>query len=199
MTEASPQIIVIAGPNGAGKSTLAPFLLRDTFGLMEYINADTIAQGLSAFAPESVAFEAGRVMLRRLHDLAKQRGSFAFETTLASRFYAPWIAGLRQRGYGFNLMFLWLRSSELAVQRVRGRVRMGGHNVPESVIRRRYIKGVRNFFDLYQALADSWGVYDNSSPGEPKFVAKGSGSSVTEIFIEDTWQQLVRQVNESRT
>ena len=199
MIEPSLQVIVIAGPNGAGKSTLVPLMLRDTYGLEDFVNADTIAQGLSAFAPESVAFEAGRVMLKRLHGLAKQRVSFAFETTLSSRSYAPWIAGMRQQGYESNLMFFWLRSSELAVQRVRGRVRMGGHNVPESVIRRRYIKGVRNFFDLYQALADSWGVYDNSSPGEPKFVAKGSGSSVTEIFIEDTWQQLVRQVNESRT
>jgi predicted ABC-type ATPase len=91
----SPKLIVIAGCNGAGKSTLAPHLLRDTFGLTEYVNADTIARGLSAFAPEKVALEAGRVMLKRLRDLATRRAHFAFESTLASRTYAPWIAELK--------------------------------------------------------------------------------------------------------
>jgi len=121
MCEQSPKIIIIAGPNGAGKSTLAPFLLRDTLGLMQYVNADSIALGLSAFQPEKIAFEAGRIMLKRLHDLARQRASFAFESTLASRSYARWVAGLRHQGYDFQLLFLWLRSHHLAVQRVRAR------------------------------------------------------------------------------
>src|SRR5215208_6917857 len=99
MAESTPNVIIIAGPNGAGKSTLAPFLLRDYLGIVEYVNADTIAKGLSAFQPETVAFDAGRIMLRRLHDLAKQRADFAFETTLASRSYAPWIKSLCQHGY----------------------------------------------------------------------------------------------------
>ena len=104
MSEISPQIIIIAGPNGAGKSTLAPLLLRDKLKLTEYVNADTIALGLSAFAPEKAAIEAGRVMLKRLHDLAAQRKSFAFETTLATRSYAKWLKRLIEQGYDVHLI-----------------------------------------------------------------------------------------------
>jgi predicted ABC-type ATPase len=190
------KVLAIAGPNGAGKSTLAPFLLRDEYGLLEFVNADAIAHGLSAFNPQSVAFEAGRVMLKRLRDLALRGESFAFETTLSSRSYAPWISGLRRQGYEFNLMFLWLRSPELAVERVRARVRAGGRDVPEGVIRRRYVKGVRNFFGLYQPLSDSWGVYDNSSRDEPRLLAQGVGKTVSRILVENVWQEFEGQTNE---
>jgi len=199
MVDSEPQVIVIAGPNGAGKSTLAPFMLRDAYGVAEFVNADTIARGLSAFNPEGVAFEAGRVMLNRLRDLAEQRATFAFETTLSSRTYARWISNLRQRGYIFNIMFLWLNSPELAVQRVGERVRMGGHDIPEDVIRRRYFKGIRNFIHLYQLLAESWGVYDNSSRGNPRFMAQGSRTNTTKIFLDEEWQKFLEQANESRT
>lgn len=189
MAEANPQMIVIAGPNGAGKTTLAPLLLRDTLGLMEYVNADPIALGLSAFQPDTVAFEAGRVMLKRLRDLAEQRISFAFESTLTSRSYAPWIKRLRQQGYDFHLLFLWLRSPEIAVERVRERVRRGGHDVPEAVIRRRYVKGASNFFQLYRPLAKTWGVYDNSGLGDPLLTAVGEGNVTGIVPQPDLWQR----------
>jgi predicted ABC-type ATPase len=128
MAEQSPTVIVIAGPNGAGKSTSAPVLLPKTLEVLEFVNADTIASGLSAFRSESVAVEAGRIMLRRLAELAGERANFAFETTLASRSFAPWIAGLRQTGYLFHLVFLWLPTPDLAIKRVLARVRQGGHN-----------------------------------------------------------------------
>src|SRR5436305_9828452 len=150
MKNPDPLVIAVAGPNGAGKTTLAPFLLRDHFGLLEYVNADTIALGLSAFQPEGAAFEAARVMLKRLHDLADARSDFAFETTLATRSYATWINKLKRKGYSFHLIFLWLRSHELALERVKKRVLSGGHDVPEAVVRRRYARGVRNFFESYQ-------------------------------------------------
>lgn len=155
---ANPKIIVIAGCNGAGKSTLAPVLLRDALGLTDYINADTIAQGLSAFSPEKVAVEAGRVMLKRLCDLAERRANFAFESTLASRFYASWIKELKKSGYEFWLIFIWLESPELAIRRVAERVKLGSHSIEETTIRRRYFRGLKNFFELYQPLADSWSV-----------------------------------------
>jgi predicted ABC-type ATPase len=185
----SPKIVVIAGPNGAGKSTLAPFLLRDTYGLTQFVNADAIALGLSAFEPESVAFEAGRIMLERLRELAGRREDFAFETTLASRHYARWIGSLRQRGYEFHLIYLWLNSADLALQRVGERVRLGGHDVPEDVVRRRYTKGVLNFFGLYRALADTWGIYDNSGTDEPLQIAAGVRNEFVEISGEELWQQ----------
>lgn len=189
MKNPDPLVIAIAGPNGAGKTTLAPFLIKDKYGLMEYVNADPIALGLAAFSPESVAFEAGRIMLKRLHGLAEQGSDFAFETTLASRSYANWIKTLRASGYEFHLIYLWLDSAELAVQRVRERVRKGGHDVPEEVVRRRYAKGVQNFFELYRGLADTWGIYDNSRSGGPVQIAVKNKNTATEILREDLWRQ----------
>lgn len=122
-------VIVISGANGAGKSTLAPFLLRDTFGILEYVNADTIAEGLSAFAPENAAIEADRTMLKRLDELAAESKNFAFETTLASRSYAARLSDLQSKDYRFHLIYLWLESSQLAIERVRSRVRSGGHKI----------------------------------------------------------------------
>jgi len=139
-------LIVIAGPNGAGKSTTASSLLKGTLEVTEFVNADLIAQGLSGFQPEGAVFHAGRVMLERIHYLAKKRVDFAFETTLASRTFAPWIAELLKTGSAFHLVFLWLPNEEFAVERVAERVRMGGHNVPEETIRRRYHAGIGNFF-----------------------------------------------------
>ena len=157
-----PNVIIIAGANGAGKATLAPYLLRDTLGITEYVNADTIAAGLSAFAPENSAFEAGKVMLAPLSELAGQKRDFAFETTLAARFYANWLKKRQSEGYRFHLVFLYLRSAELAVERVKSRVGLGGHSIPETVINRRYDKGLRNFFQLYRPIADSWRFYEAS-------------------------------------
>jgi predicted ABC-type ATPase len=186
MVETTPQVVVIAGPNGAGKTTLAPFLLRDRLGLLEYVNADPIAHGLSGFDPASVALQAGRVMLNRLHELAEQRKTFAFETTLAAKHYAGWIKKLRDNGYAFQLIFLWLRSPDLAVQRVRARVRAGGHEVPEQVIRRRHAAGPTNFWEFYQPLADAWAVYDNSEL-EKSLIAAGDREVPLLIYDKRSW------------
>src|SRR5882762_4971293 len=187
MNETSRQVIVIAGPNGAGKTTLSPFLLRDKLGVLEYVNADPIALGLSGFDPGGVSFEAGRVMLNRLHDLAEQQQTFAFESTLAARSYVHWIDGLRSNGYSFQLMFLWLRSADLAVERVRERVRAGGHDVAEEVIRRRYDGGLRNFWRFYQPLADAWSVYDNSESTEPISIASGGRNRTLTVVQPASW------------
>lgn len=191
-----PQVIIIAGPNGAGKTELAPHLLRDRLGLLEYVNAGTISQGLSAFQPEQAAFEAGRIMLKRLHELAERRKSFAFETTLATRSYAGWIRGLRQDGYRANLMFVSLSSPELAIERVRHRVASGGHNIPEETIRRRYRKGIKNFLTLYQPLADEWGVFNNSDWTPLSLIASGSGQVTKTVFLSDLWDKFQEAANE---
>ncbi len=192
MSDSSPQVIIIAGPNGAGKSTLAPLLLKDTLTVMEYVNSDTIALGLSAFQPEAAAFEAGRVTLKRLRNLVKQHHHFSFETTLATRSYAPWIQGLSQKGYKFHLLFLWLRTPELAIQRVKERVRLGGHHIPETIIRRRYQRGIKNFFTLYSPLVQSWGVYDNSS-NSPGLIATVHQNESPVVHQNDLWVQLRNQ------
>ena len=190
MIETSPSVIVLAGPNGAGKSTAAPRLLKGTLGVVQFVNADVIAQGLAAFAPERVAIEAGSIMHARLRELAERRRDFAFETTLASRSLAPWLAELVRTGYQFHLVFLGLVSADLAVQRVADRVRMGGHDVPEQTIRRRYDRGLRNFFRLYQTLATTWAMYDNSETAGMRLIAAGQGHQVTELPEPSIWQQI---------
>jgi len=187
----NPKIIVIAGCNGAGKSTIAPHLLRDAFGLKEFVNADTIAQGLSAFSPESVSLEAGKLMLKRLRELANGRKSFAFETTLATRFYAQWMKDLKSQGFEFHLVFLWLKNPELASARVKERVASGGHNIPEYVIYRRYFKGLQNFFKLYKPLANSWTFYDNSKFGNPDIIAEGVKES-ERILNQKVWREICK-------
>lgn len=186
-----PNVIVISGANGAGKSTLAPFLLRDTFGILEYVNADTIAEGLSAFAPEKAAFYAGKIMLERLNGLAAERKDFAFETTLASRSYAKRLAGLQSTDYHFHLVYLWLESAELAIERVRARVRAGGHDIPKATIKRRYERGRHNFINLYQPLADSWQVFDVSTFA-PRIIAFGDKINQQTIENQALWKQIKR-------
>jgi predicted ABC-type ATPase len=192
MANSHPTVIVLAGPNGSGKTTAAPKLLRDVLGVVEFVNADTIAQGLAAFGPELVALEAGAILLSRLRQLAVRRRNFAFETTLAGRSLAPWLVRLIDDGYEFHLVFLWLPSPEMAVARVADRVRMGGHHVPEETIRRRYRAGLRNFFRLYMPLATKWRVYDNSNV-EMQLIAEGEGTTVTRISGPDKWQELLRE------
>lgn len=185
-----PHVIIIAGPNGAGKSTTAPAILQGALGVTEFVNADTIAAGLSAFNPEKAAFHAGRVMLERLQQLAADREDFAFETTLASKTFAYWIQSLKQTGYIFHLVYLWLPSPEIATARVDERVSMGGHNVPEVIIRRRYHAGLKNFFGMYQQLADTWRIYDNSAPGSPRLLSAGERTIITKVVDASLWDSL---------
>jgi len=179
-------VVILAGPNGAGKSTVAPALLHGALAVNEFVNADVIASGLSAFDPESAAIAAGRVMLSRIRELASQRVNFAFETTLASRTFAPWLRQLVTSGYSAHLVFLWLPSADFAVDRVAERVRTGGHNVPPETVRRRYAAGLRNFFQLYQPLVSGWVLYDSSGP-VPRPVAEGLASHPPTVYDRDVW------------
>lgn len=184
---------MLAGPNGAGKTTASRPLLTGALAVEEFVNADAIAKGLSAFRPESVAIEAGRIMLARLHELAARRASFAFETTLASRTFAPWIKRLIADGYAFRLIFLWLPSADHAVTRVRERVSSGGHEVPEAVIRRRYEAGLRNFFCLYSPISESWMLLDNSAGGVPTLIAEGCFEEATVVSSSALWDNLKQE------
>lgn len=126
-----PHLVIIAGPNGSGKTSSAPAILRDALDVLDYVNADVIAQGLSGFEPEKASIQAGRIMLKRIQELATEKSNFAFETTLASRSFANLISKLKKSDYQFHLIFLWLENVELAISRVAERVKMGGHSVPE--------------------------------------------------------------------
>ncbi|HEX6882101.1 MAG TPA: AAA family ATPase [Planctomycetota bacterium] len=184
----SLDLVIVAGPNGAGKSTMAEALLRGDLSVEEFVNADVIARGLSAFSPGAAALAAGRILLTRIRELARQRVSFAFETTLASRTIAPWIRTLEPIGYQVHIVYFWLPSPELAVQRVRHRVLSGGHDVPEGTIRRRYQRSLSNFFTLYRPLAHTWHVYDNASSSGPCLIARGRRGSADEVVDASTWR-----------
>jgi predicted ABC-type ATPase len=187
----SPVVVALAGPNGAGKSTTGLPLLKEALGVTQLVNADLIAEGLAAFDPEGAALTAGKVMLGRIKDLAHSRASFAFETTLAARSYVRWIVTLTEAGYQFHIVFLWLPSPEFALVRVRDRVRRGGHSVPEGTVRRRFHAGLRNFFSLYQPVADTWRVLDNSRTPPARLVAAGRGREVRLVEDAATWRHLL--------
>lgn len=194
-----PKVVVIAGPNGAGKSTAAPAVLRNTLRVSEFVNADTIAAGLSAFSPDAVAVAAGRIMLDRLRDLAGEGRDFAFETTLASKSFAPWLRTLQRRGYAFHLVYLWLPTVELAIARVAERVRRGGHAVAEGTVRRRYDRSLFNFFGIYSQFADSWLMVNNSVRPRPRLVAKRAVGRSVRIFRADEWSALRARYERQRS
>jgi predicted ABC-type ATPase len=188
-----PLIVVIAGPNGAGKSSTAPRLLQGALAVNEFVNADTIALGLSAFRADQAALPAGRVMLTRLHLLARNGESFAFETTLASRTFAPWLRARREEGYRVHIAFLSLPGTELAVARVGERVRLGGHDVPAPVVRRRYVAGLRNFFAVYRHIADGWQLFDNSDVAAPRLIATAHAGFPAQIVNDTGWDLLLEK------
>ena len=156
------KIIVIAGPNGAGKTTFARAFLPAEANLPRFINADQIAAGLAAFAPETVAIRAGRLMLEEIALCVERGDSFAFETTLSGLSYLRAIREWRQCGYRVSLYFLSLPSAETAIARVAERVSQGGHDIPAVVICRRFAKGLENFHRQYKMAVDDWTLYDNS-------------------------------------
>lgn len=163
------RIIIIAGPNGAGKTTFAMEFLPNEAGCPVFINADLIAAGLSPFRPRLAAIKARRLMLREMAEHVSRSESFAFETTLAGTQYARKIPRWQKAGYHVTLIFLSLPSRDMAIERIAERVRQGGHAVPETVIRRRFATGRRNFDELYRNLVDDWVEYDNSS-AEPRII-----------------------------
>lgn len=182
-------LFVIAGPNGAGKSTAAPRLLTGARRVAAFVNADDIA-----VAQDVGEIEAGRIMLRRLDELARDRQHFAIETTLASRSLRPRIEALQKSGYFFHLTYVWLPSADMAVQRVAARVRAGGHAIPEVVIRRRYARRLENFFNLYMPIADAWQIVENSWRNTLRPIAMRNPGGPMRIDDPELWQRLSRGV-----
>jgi predicted ABC-type ATPase len=167
--------------------------VRQALGVDDFVNADTIARGLSEFAPEQVAVAAGRIMLRRIRQLAAEHRSFAFETTLASRTFGSQLKRMQGAGYTLHLVFLWLPSADLAIERVKLRVKLGGHDVAPDVVRRRYRRGLSNFFNIYRPIADSWIMLDNSSRSSTKPIAWRNMGGPLEIVRSGPWLELCKQ------
>ncbi len=180
-----PDLYIIGGPNGAGKTTTA-MRVFPRLGVTHFVNADLIAQGLSPLNVESAARAAGRIMLDEMEARLAAGDDFALETTLASRTLAPFVKRCKAAGYRFILIYVWLESAGLAVERVAKRVSAGGHNIPEDVIRRRYERGRANFFSLYKDLADEWTIVDNT-PTLSVTVARMNDGEI-EILQPQTWE-----------
>lgn len=179
----SNHLYIIAGCNGAGKTTASFTILPDILNCYEFVNADEIARGLSPFQPEKVALQAGKIMLNRIDELFSLKVDFAFETTLASKTYKEKVLYAQENGYKVVLLFFWLRTVELAIERVKSRVLEGGHDIPEETIKRRYVNGLKNLFDIYLPLVDSYILIDNSFT-KYSFIAEGTKES--EIIINDS-------------
>ena len=182
-------LYIISGCNGAGKTTASYTVLPEILECREFVNADEIAKGLSPFNPESVAIEAGRLMLQRIDELLARNETFSIETTLATKSYLNLVRKAQSKGYQVRLVFFWLESSELAVQRVAERVSKGGHNIPSDVIHRRYKAGIRNLLNLFMKEVDLWTIYDNSN-NKRVFIAKGGKNIVEEIYSEKIFNKI---------
>jgi predicted ABC-type ATPase len=184
-------LYVISGCNGAGKTTASYSILPDMLNCKEFVNADEIANGLSPFQPDNVAIEAGRIMLSRIKHLLNHNVDFAFETTLATKSYAQFIQEAQSKGYMVTLIYFWLNSPELAIERVKTRVISGGHNIPDDVIRRRYDAGICNLSKLYLPICDYWLIIDNSEPPF-KIIAEGFKKENIEINDQIIYNLIVK-------
>ena len=171
-------LYIIAGCNGAGKTTASFTILPEILHCKEFVNADEIAKGLSPFQPEKVAVEAGRIMINRINDLFKENLSFAFETTLATKSYRNKILSAKKGGYTITLLFFWLQTIELAKERVATRVLEGGHNIPNDIIERRYLNGIKNLFSIYIPIVDELMIFDNSQMKSELIASKSNDSSL---------------------
>lgn len=192
-----PNLFIIAGPNGAGKTTAAYTLLPEVLEILEFVNADEIARGLSPFNVDSVAFEAGRLMLQRIDHLLTKSIDFAFETTLATRFYVQTIHRAQQIGYTVSLYYFWVPSADMSKERVAVRVAKGGHNISADVIERRYEWSLSNLARLYTPICDYFTVFNNAG-AVPEMIASGEKNIDTDALDNEIWVKILGYESNSR-
>jgi predicted ABC-type ATPase len=183
-------LYIIAGCNGAGKTTASFNILPSILNCREFVNADEIARGISPFHPEGVSIDAARLMLKRIDELFQMGEDFAIETTLASRSHRNTIRNAKELGYSTTLIYFWLESPELAIDRVKNRVSEGGHNIPVDVIIRRYFAGVRNLFEFYSDICDNVFIYDNSK-SQPELIYDKELNGTGMVHVLDKFETIM--------
>lgn len=195
-TPMKKKLYIIGGCNGAGKTTASFTILPNMLNCKEFINADEIAKGLSPFQPEKISLEAGRIMLKRINELLELNENFAFETTLATKSYKSKIIKAHHKNYTVILLFFWLQNVELAIERVKTRVAEGGHNIETDIIKRRFINGIKNLFDIYLSIVDEAMIFDNSG-GKPELIAEKILKSDLRILNKIKFHKLKKQYDET--
>lgn len=181
-----PTLYIISGCNRAGKTTASYTVLPGILKCQEFVNADSIAVGLSPFRPEKVAFEAGRLMLQRIEQLIESKTTFAIETTLSTKSYKVTIKKCKNRGYNIVLLFFWLSSPDLAIERIKDRVKRGGHHIPDNVVKRRYKRGIDNLFRIFIPICDYWQVINNSD-SKTEIIAEGEKVLDKYVYNTEIW------------
>lgn len=189
-------LYIIGGCNGAGKTTASFTILPEILDCKEFVNADEIAKGLSPFQPEKVSLESGRIMLHRINELLEINQNFAFETTLATKSYKSKVIEAQAKGYNVTLLFFWLQNVDLAIERVKTRVQEGGHNIESEVVKRRYVNGIRNLFNLYLPIVNEAMIFDNSG-GKSELIAEKVLESDIDIINNIKFDKLKKYYNES--
>lgn len=185
-------LYIIAGCNGAGKTTASYTVLPEMLNCKEFINADEIAKGISPFQPEKVAIESGRIMLKRIKNSIINQVDFAFETTLSTKTYVQFVQNAQIKGYFVTLVYFWLNTPELAIERVKSRVLSGGHDIPEKIIHRRYLAGIKNLSNLYLPICDYWLLIDNSV--HPfQIIAEGFKQKDIKIYNRNSYKQIIQK------
>ena len=187
----SKNAVIIAGPNGAGKTTFVSEYLPVSGA--EYISADAIAATLVS-APDEfdrIRIRAGRVFLEKIQRLIQAENNLIIEVTLAGRGFQRIAHQLKRVGYTVTIVFIFLKSPEVCIARVRNRVMAGGHYVPAEDIVRRFYRSKRNFWLIYKNLVDKWNLFYNSGDSLEE-VASGQGDEVSlanevlfELFLRD--------------
>ncbi|MDY6418208.1 MAG: zeta toxin family protein [Bacteroidales bacterium] len=192
-----PKLYIISGCNGSGKTTASYTLLPDLLNCREFVNSDEFAKSFSPFDPGAASVTASRYMLMKINYLLERKADFAIETTLATRSLLQIVRQAQQQNYETTVLYFWLNSPELAIERVRDRVESGGHHIPDAVIRRRYVMGLQYLFDVYIPVIDRWILADNSKP--PFSVVAEGSKDVTYIKDNEKYQliQRIAHPNES--
>ena len=184
-----PRLYIISGCNGAGKTTASYTMLPEMLDCSEFVNSDEFAKGLSPFNPEKASIQASRYMIMKIRYLLKRQQDFGIETTLATRTLLKTIRLAQEAGYTVTLLYFWLNSPDLAVERVAARVGTGGHDIPEETIRRRYRVGIDYFFHDYAPICERWILADNSQIPF-RVIAEGSKNDLINIKDEATYEQI---------
>ncbi|TAE75154.1 MAG: hypothetical protein EAZ85_02985 [Bacteroidetes bacterium] len=180
------ELIIIAGANGSGKTTFSVEILGRTG--YTFLNADEIEKELAVSK-----LEAGKEFFRRLETLLVAEQSFVLESTLSGNYLVKIIETAKKSGYSIKIIYVFLENPQSCIQRIKLRVKLGGHFVPNDDVIRRYYRSKANFWHTYKDLADEWVIIYNSTDKEPQRVAIGTGKNFV-VELENLFHDFINEL-----